>query len=54
MRKLILRLHCEAVLSEGQAAKAMDCGRTELRIMADAYNNRPALATQWGSTTEGK
>ena len=45
MRAMIVRLHVEEVLSEGQAAKAMKCGRIELRKKADDYNNREPQVT---------
>lgn len=37
MRDTILRLHNEAVLSEGQAAKALNVDRVELRTLAQAH-----------------
>jgi hypothetical protein len=36
MAALIVRLHNEGVLTEGQAAKAIGIGRVALRIRADA------------------
>ena len=37
MRDLIVKLHVEGVLSEGQAARAIGEGRVALRIAADEY-----------------
>lgn len=36
MRDLIIRLHNEGVLSEGQAARATGLSRVDIRILADA------------------
>jgi hypothetical protein len=36
MADVIVRLHNEGVLSEGQAARALGVGRVELRVLADA------------------
>lgn len=36
----IIRLHIEAVLSEGQAAKALNMDRVEVRRRADAASRR--------------
>lgn len=43
MRSAILRLHNEAVLSEGQAAAILKVDRVELRALADAENSRRNL-----------
>ena len=39
MRALIVRLHVEGILSEGQAAKAAGLYRIDLRQAADDYIN---------------
>jgi len=39
MRDVLVRLHVEGVLSEGQASKAIGLHRIELRQRADDYGN---------------
>lgn len=44
MRRYLVRLHVEGVLSEGQACKATGLDRVELRTLADDYRDRHASA----------
>jgi hypothetical protein len=39
VRALVVRLHNEEILSEGQASKMLGIGRIELRKLADDQNN---------------
>jgi hypothetical protein len=41
MRDLIVRLHNDGVLSEGQAARATGMHRIDLRIRADELRDKP-------------
>ncbi len=40
MMELLIRLHLNAVVSEGQLAKAMGLGRIDVRILVDDYRLR--------------
>jgi hypothetical protein len=50
MTDMIVRLHVEGVLSEGQASKATGLDRVALRIKADAFN--PLQRSSGGSEAE--
>lgn len=54
MRVLIVRLHVEGVLSEGQAARATGLHRIDLRKLADEMAPAAAVYETTGRLTQGE
>ncbi len=48
---LVVRLHVEGVLSEGQVARASGLDRVQIRTMADAQTHSPNHPSKPGQTT---